>query len=416
MAIPTDLIRSHFPALDSGAVFFDNPGGTQVPHQVMVRMTDYLTHCNANHGGVFATTRASDALISEARNATADFLGAASCRNIVFGANMTTLTFHFSRSLAKILQPGDEIIVTRLDHDANIAPWLLLAADCGAVVRWVDIHPVDCTLDLTGYASLLSSRTKLVAIGYASNAVGTINDVRSIISQARAVGALTFVDAVQYAPHGPIDVQELGCDMLACSAYKFFGPHVGILFATEQVLGQLSPYKVRPASDDIPYRWETGTLNHEGLAGLLGTMEYLSGLPDLLHWTTGDGSRRQRLLAAMVGIRRLENELCSMLITGLQAISGLKIWGISSPDRVVERVPTVAFTMVGHAPRVIAEKLAESGIYVWDGHYYAQAIMERLGLLEQGGMVRIGLAHYNTRHDIDRLLAVLHAIAGTTLS
>lgn len=407
MSLNLDTIRAQFPALASGAVFFDNPGGTQVARAVIDRMNHYLIHTNANHGGAFKTAIESDAVLEAAHSAMADLLGAASPDEIVFGPNMTTLTFSLSRALGRWLAPGDEIVVTRLDHDANIAPWLLLAEDRGAVVKWVDIRAEDCTLDMSDFESQISDKTKIVACGYASNAVGTINDVKTVVGLAHAVGALCFVDAVQYAPHGPIDVQALDCDFLACSAYKFFGPHVGILYGKYTLLDRLPAYKVRPAEDRPPHKFQTGTQNHEGLAGVLGAVEYFEWL--------GSGSqkaegRRAALVQAMTTLADYERALGAYLIEGLQTVKGLKIWGITDAARSERRVPTVSFTLDGWHPRTVAERLAQAGIYVWDGNYYALAIMERLGLQAGGGMVRVGLAHYNTRVEVEKLVDVLRQL------
>jgi len=404
--IDVDGVRAQFPALtqlQSGrpVVFFDNPGGTQCPRAVIDAVSGYLASDNANHGGAFATSMRSDAMLADAHAAMADFLGAASPREVVFGANMTTLTFGVSRALGRGLSPGDEVLVTRLDHDANIAPWLMLAEDRGAVVRWVDIHPDDCTLDMDSLAAQLSSRTKIVAFGYASNAVGTVNDVRRIVELARAVGAVTFVDAVQYAPHAPIDVQALECDLLACSAYKLFGPHVGALYGRLDVLERLTAYKVRAAGNQPPDKFETGTQNHEGIAGTRGAIEYLAGLAG----DQGAGSsRRARILAGMHALQDYERGLCRRLLEGLAAVPGLRVWGIADPARVDQRVPTVSFTIDGHSPRKIAEHLARAGIFVYSGHFYALALTARLGLEPSGGLLRVGLAHYNTPEEIDRLL------------
>ena len=408
-ALDVNALRSHFPSLSQAIhgrvpVFFDNPGGTQVAREVIDAVTDYYLRHNANHGGAFATSVRSDAILHEAHAAMADFLGAASPDEIVFGPNMTTLTFGVSRAIGRTLAPGDEIVVTRLDHDANIAPWLALG-ERGVVVRWVDINPGDCTLDMGLVEATIGERTKVVAVGYASNAVGTINDVKTITQMAHAVGALVFVDAVQYAPHGPIDVADLDCDLLACSAYKFFGPHVGALYGKYDLLDRLPAYKVRPAGDRPPDKFETGTQNHEGIAGTLGVLKYLEELGGTQG--TGGESRRERLRAAMAAIKEHEKELSRALIEGLSPIDGVKVWGITDLDRLDRRVPTVSFTMEGRSPRAIAEYLAGQGIYVWDGNYYALAIMERLGLEESGGMVRVGAAHYNTLDEVACLIDVL---------
>lgn len=408
MPITPDLVRPQFPALASGAIFFDNPGGTQVAQPVIDRMNHYLIHTNANHGGAFKTAVESDAVLEAAHAAMADLLGAASPDEIVFGPNMTSLTFNLSRALGRWLAPGDEIVVTRLDHDANIAPWLWMAEDRGAVVKWVDIRAEDCTLDMSDFESQISDKTKIVACGYASNAVGTINDIKMVVGLAHAVGALCFVDAVQYAPHGPIDVQALNCDFLACSAYKFFGPHVGILYGKYELLDRLPAYKVRPAEDKPPDKFQTGTQNHEGLAGVLGAVEYFEWLGKKTALQTG--GRRAVLVQALTALAEYERGLGAYLIEGLQTIKGLKVWGITQADHSERRVPTVSFTLAGWHPRAVAERLAQANIYVWDGNYYALAIMERLGLQAGGGMVRVGLAHYNTRAEVERLVEVLQAL------
>lgn len=408
MTLNPDFVRAQFPALASGAIFLDNPGGTQVSRHVLNRMNQYLNHHNANHGGAFKTSVQSDAILHEAHTALADFLGAASPDEIVFGPNMTTLTFLISRALARWLGPGDEIVVTRLDHDANIMPWVLAAEDRGARVKWVDIRPEDCTLDMSDFESQISDKTKIVACGYASNAVGTVNDVKSIVSMAHAAGALCFVDAVQYAPHGPIDVRALDCDFLACSAYKFFGPHEGILYGKYDLLERLPAYKVRPAENTPPHKFETGTQNHEGIAGTLGAIEYFEWLGE----RGKEEARRPALLRAMTLLADYERELGARLIAGLQTIPGLKIWGITNPAQMERRVPTVSFTLEGWRPRRLAEHLAQNNIYVWDGNYYALAVMERLGLQAHGGMVRVGLAHYNTAEEVDQLVEVVRGTQG----
>ena len=403
-------VREHFPAIirPRAPIYLDNPAGTQVAGQTADAVRDYLLFDNANLGGVFATGQRSDAMVAEARAAMADLLGAASPDEIVFGPNMTTLTFGLSRALGRALRPGDEIVVTRLDHDANVAPWLSLE-ECGAVVRWVDVHAEDCSLDLESLAAVLGPRTKLVAVGLASNVVGTVNDVPSIVRMAHAVDARVFVDAVHYAPHGPIDVGQLDCDFLACSVYKFFGPHVGVLWGRSEMLSRLPAYKVRSAADVPPDKFETGTQNHEGLAGTLGALRYLEWLGDELA-PTPMPTRRARLQAAMHGIRARERELSRALLEGLQSVPGLRIWGIADHDRVGDRVPTVSFTLTHRTPRKVAEHLARRDIQVWDGNHFALAIMEALGLQQSGGTVRVGAVHYNTHEEIDRLVQALHAL------
>ncbi|MFN8471884.1 MAG: cysteine desulfurase-like protein [Anaerolineae bacterium] len=404
-------VRAQFPSLmrsfDGRApIFLDNPGGTQVPQAVADAVSGYLLNTNANTNGAFRTSQMSDEVIAEAHRAAADLLGAADPREIVFGQNMTTLTFAISRSLGLGLKPGDEIIVTHLDHDANISPWLLLARDTGAVVRWVDFRHEDCTLDLDTLAAQLSPRTKIVAVGYASNAVGTINDVRRVVDMAHSVGALSYIDAVQYVPHGPTNVQALGTDFLVCSAYKFFGPHMGMLYGRADLLESLSPYKVRPADDTLPTRFETGTQNHEGQAGTLAAINYLASLAN-----GGDASesRRSRLVRGMQGIQAYEQRLSERLICGLLAIPGVTIYGIADVSRFDERVPTVSITMYGTTPLAIAEALAQREIYVWEGNFYALSVTTQLGL-EPTGLLRIGAAHYNTVEEIDALLNALEEI------
>jgi len=409
-------VRGRFPALSQvqdgrPVVFFDNPGATQCPQTVIDAVSGYLTSHNANRGGAFATSRRSDAMLADAHQAMADLLGAASPAEIVFGANMTTLTFGVSRALARTLVPGDEIVVTHLDHDANIAPWLLVAEDVGAIVRWVDIRSEDCTLDLESLARSLSPRTRIVAVGYASNAVGTINDVRSIVRMAHAAGALVFVDAVQHAPHGVIDVQDLGCDLLACSAYKFFGPHVGVLYGRLDLLERLQAYKVRAAADRPPDKFETGTQNHEGIEGTLAAVEYLASLGDEpLPETNAPASRRARLRSALSRIEQHERLLCTRVLEGLAGLPSARVWGIANPARIRERVPTVSFTLDGRRPADITERLARAGVFATAGHFYAVALIRRLGLESAGGLVRVGLAHYNTVDEVDRLIAELRAI------
>lgn len=412
MNIDLSSYRTHFPALARDAIYFDNPGGTQVPQQTIERMRAYLIDSNANHGGAFPTSQASDQLIDESRQAMADFLNAGRSQEIIFGPNMTSLAFALSRSLARELGPQDEIIVTRLDHDANIAPWTIVAEERGCKVHWLDFDVEDCTLRIDQYESLLNERTRFVAVGYASNAVGTINPVQHMVKGAHEVGALCFVDAVQYAPHGLIDVRDLDCDFLAVSAYKFFGPHIGILYGKREHLERLQAYKVRPAPFEPPEKFETGTQNHEGIAGALGALEYLAMLGEAHpHQQIDHPTHRDaRFVHAMQVIQSYEVQLTRTLIETLSAVPGLNIWGITDEGDFDRRVPTVSFTLEGHQPRDIAASLGKQGIYVWDGNYYALAVTERLGLEEHGGMVRVGLVHYNTMEEIARLGNVLEDI------
>ncbi len=404
-------VRQHFPALSERydgkpAVFFDNPGGTQVHESVIRAMTDYMTRRNANTHGVFATSRLSDATLDDARQAAADLLGAAPAE-IVFGNNMTSLTFALGRSLAAEFGPDDEIVVTRLDHDANVAPWVMLAEDTGAQVRWADVDVENCTLDMQHLQSLINARTRLVAVGYASNAVGTINDVQTIIGWAKAVGAYSYIDAVQYAPHGLIDVKALDCDFLACSAYKFFGPHVGIQYGKREHLERLRAYRVRPAGEELPGKWETGTKNHEGLAGAAAAIDYIAGLGVSYGGVAGHAPRRDKLAAAWQVVGVYEQQLLDRLITGLKSIPRVRIYGITDRMEWDKRVATVSIRKEGLTPEALATKLAEQNIFVWNGNFYALSISERLGVEQSGGLVRIGLAHYNTIEEVDRCLAVI---------
>jgi cysteine desulfurase family protein (TIGR01976 family) len=418
--LDVDAVRAQFPALQQmvygkTAVFLDNPGGTQVPRMVVQAMTEYLTQHNANHGGAFATSQRSDAILDEAHLAMADMLNAVSPDEIVFGPNMTTLTLSVSRALAQDMGPGDEIVVTRLDHDANVAPWLLIARDRGATVRWADLNVEDCTLDMDGLHALINERTRIVAVGYASNATGTVNDVTTIVRWAHDVGALAFVDAVQYAPHGPIDVQALGCDLLVMSAYKFFGPHVGVLYGRYDLLDRLRAYKVRPAPSVPPGKFETGTQNHEGIAGTLAAADYLAQIGQTygkayVSRFPGLAGRRLHLKTGMSVLRACDHLLSAAILDELEMLPGVRIYGISDRKRLQERVPTVSFTWEGHHPREVAKALGEKGIFVWDGNYYALSVTERLGLEGKGGMVRIGAVHYNTLAEMARLGAALRSL------
>jgi cysteine desulfurase family protein (TIGR01976 family) len=412
----SEIVRSHFPALNPNTIFFDNPGGTQVAQEVIARMLHYYQYSNANHGGAFSTSRASDAVVWEARQAMADFLNAARPEEIIFGQNMTSLTLHISRSLARTLNPGDEIVVTRLDHDANIAPWLLIAEDRACQIRWVDIHLEDCTLAMDEMERQITERTKIVAVGYASNAVGTINDVQHIVQLAHRVGALCFIDAVQYAPHKPIDVQELDCDLLACSAYKFFGPHTGILYGKYALLENLKAYKVRPSGNLPPDKFETGTQSFESIAGVLGVLEYLAelgktyGTEFAAHYQARFTGRKLALKQSMAAIAAYEADISEALLVGLASVPGLRLWGIAALERIPQRVPTFSFSLQDWHPRAVAEELAKEGINVWDGNFYALAVLERLGLEELGGVVRVGAVHYNTRDEVDVLVQALQKL------
>jgi len=417
MAYDISNIRAHFPSLavtDNGQrrVYLDNPGGTQVAQHVIDRTVEYFTTMNANGGGPFRTSVDSDALLDEAHAAMADLLHAPSPDEIIFGPNMTTLTLSISRSLARTFAPGDEIILTRMDHDANASPWLLIAEDHDLTIKWLPFDTTTYRYDLDVLDSLLTPRTRLAAINYASNALGTINDVKTITEKVQAAGALSYIDAVQYVPHGITDVQEIGCDFLVCSAYKFYGPHQGILWGRGDLLRDLTAYRVRPAGETLPIKFETGTQVHECIAGTLGVVEYLASIganmAEPRHFTsTSPSERRQQLVAGMNAIVEYEHGLCRQLIEGLQRIRGLTIHGITDLDRLADRVPTVSFTLEGHHPAAIAKALAQHNIFVWDGDYYAVEVIGRLGLADQGGMLRVGIGHYNTADEIDQLLEVV---------
>lgn len=406
-------LRNQFPALARSQqgrriAFFDGPAGTQVPRSVIDAIGDYLTRCNANHGGLFATSVESDALLDEVHAATADFLGAADPETVFFGANMTSLTFALSRALGRTWKSGDEVIVTRLDHDANVRPWVLAARDAGAVVKFAPISKKDCTLDLIALKSLITNKTRLVAVGAASNSVGTINPLREIADAAHAVGALVFVDAVHYAPHGRIDVSQWGCDFLACSAYKFFGPHIGIMWGRRELLLDIEPYKLRPAPDNLPGRWMTGTQNHECLAGVLAAIDYVANLG--ADAAKSDATRREKLDAAFKQIVAYETELAKQFIEGASRIPGLKLFGITDLEQLSRRVPTFSLRMEKLGPTALAKHLADLGIFVWHGNYYALELSEQLGM-EPEGMIRVGMVHYNTPEEIDRLLEALRNCA-----
>lgn len=403
IGLDPQAVRGQFPALSlqvdgRPVVFLDNPAGTQVPQRVIDRTADYWRTMNANHGGAFITSRRSDALIDEVRRAAAAFVNAHSPDEIVFGPNMTTLTFAFSRGIGQELKPGDEILITRLEHDANVSPWLALH-ERGVVVRFAEVSVPDCRLDMDDLRSKIGPRTRLVAVTHASNAVGTIPDLRTIAREAHGAGAWLWVDAVHYGPHGAIDVQAIDCDFLVCSSYKFYGPHQGLLYGRGELLARLHPYKVRPAADDGPGRWETGTQNHECLAGMLGAFEYLAEL--------GGSTEVERpaLERAMSRIAVHERALAARLIDGLQQIPGVRIFGIT--DRLEERAPTVSIAWPPHAPEALARWLGEHQVFTWHGDHYATELIDRLGLREEGGTLRIGIAHYNTPSEIDLVLELL---------
>ncbi len=410
-------IRAQFPSLSvvdgkQPRIYLDNPGGTQVSNRVIERMTQYLINSNANDGGKFRTSVDSDALLAEAHQAMAALLNAPSAAEIIFGNNMTSLTFAISRSLAHMFQPGDEILLTRMDHEANISPWLQIASEGGLNIKWLDFSPETYRYEMETLPELLSDRTKLVAVNYASNALGTINDVKTITAQAHSVGALVYVDAVHYLPHGCTDVQDIGCDFLVCSPYKFCGPHQGVLWGKAELLEQLQSYNVRPAMKYLPTKFETGTQNHEGQVGSLGAVEHLvwigKTMAEEYHSQYAQYNESTKYIySAMTAIKDYEEQLSLRLVSGLQAIKGIKVRGITQPEQMRDRVPTVCFTHQGYDSEEIAALLAEKNIFVWSGDFYALEIVKRLGLDNGSGLVRVGAAHYNTIEEIDIFLQTL---------
>ncbi|TIN00012.1 MAG: cysteine desulfurase-like protein [Mesorhizobium sp.] len=405
MNFPVEAVREKFPALfltDKGRrrIYLDNPAGTQVPQAVADAVSRCLLTTNANLGGYFETTLAAQQVVDEAHQAMADFLGSASPEEIIIGANMTTLTYHMSRTLGRTMQPGDEIILTRMDHEGNVSPWLQLAEDLGLVVRWLPFDEKSWQVEEATLAGLLSEKTRLVALNYASNLTGSINRVK-------ALTALVYVDAVQFAPHGLIDVQELGCDFLICSAYKFFGPHMGILWGRRDVIDDLQPYKCRCSSNGLPERFELGTPQIELMAGLTAAVDYFA---DLGAAAGEGGSRRQKIAKAFAVSIAYENPLAQQLIDGLSDIEGLTIRGITDPKRLGERVPTVSFTVDGIVPETIVRQMNAENIFLWSGHNYAWEIVHQLGIPAEHGVVRIGIAHYNTAAEIDETLESVHRV------
>lgn len=405
-----DSIRSLFPALSRqvnghAAAYFDGPAGSQVPLDVTDAVCRALLHTNANRGAPFAVSRESDRLLDQAHQSLAAFVGASDADELVFGANMTTITLAVSRAVAQQWQPGDEIILSRLDHDANVTPWQLAARDRGVSVRYVDVDLSDCTLDLDSFHRQLSERTRLVAIGLASNATGTINPVREMADAAHGVGAMCYVDAVHYAPHRLIDVEQLGADFLVCSAYKFFGTHVGVLWGRRELLESIEPYKLRPSPLDLPGRWMTGTQSHEGILGAMAAVHYLgerigaAGLP-----------LREGLRLAFERIEAHEHELLDVLLDGLEQLPQFRVWGLTDPERRKDRVPTVSITGGGKRPQEFAELLGAEGLFCWPGNHYALPFTEAAGL-EPDGTLRFGLLHYNTRDEVQRLLAALERLS-----
>tara|TARA_S200000501_G_scaffold31957_1_gene26795 strand:- start:158 stop:1414 length:1257 start_codon:yes stop_codon:yes gene_type:complete len=412
---PIEKIRDCFPSLERTvggrkAVFFDGPGGSQVPSSVTEAMSDYLLRSNANTGMSFETSLETDVLISETLQSCADFIGCDDPTEIVFGQNMTSLNFQLASALSRTWEPGDEVVVTRLDHDGNVGPWSLAAEWSGATLRKIGIRPEDCTLDMESAHETITERTVLVAVGAASNLSGTINDVKRIIEIAHGVGAEVVVDAVHYAPHSLIDVSDLECDFLLCSPYKFFGPHQGILWGKKDRLEELPVAKLRVATEELPFRWMTGTQSHEGMAGTKAAIEHIawigrenSGNPEL--------SRRDALIEAYDAIEQYERGLFLRMLEGLEGIEGVKIWGITEPNRISERAPTVSFTHPSLSAKEIGRRLAERGVFVWAGNFYALELTEALGL-EPEGVLRAGLLHYNSLEEVDYFVESVAEILG----
>ncbi len=409
-ALELERVRSRFPALGREmdgrpVVLVDAPGGSQVPGSVIEAMAEYLRHSNSNSHGAFATSQETDDVIAGAHRAAADLLNA-DPDEVIFGPNATTLLFAISRSVGRTLGPGDEIVVTRLDHDANVRPWVLAAEDAGAEIRWADLREEDATLDARTFEDALTERTKVVAFTLASNAVGTITPAAELVRLVRErADAIVVCDGVHLAQHRGIDVRAIGADLVACSPYKIFGPHLGILFGRRELLSSLRPYKVRPASDAPPFAFETGTQNHEGFAGWIAAVDYLAGL------APAGGDRRSAIAGAFERvIVPWEAELSRRFLDGVKTLTDVRLFGISDTDRLHERTPTFAVRVGEQNPAETAKALAERGVFVWDGNYYALELMERLGLQETGGAVRIGFTHYHTPAEVDRVLEELAAL------
>lgn len=405
MSTLLETTRPQFPALarchqGQPVAYFDGPGGTQVPVSVVEAMADYLYHHNANTHWHYPTSVETDAVITDARTTLATFLNASGPHEVCFGQNMSTLTFHVARALARTFAPGDEVVVTDLDHHANIDPWRHAARDHGLVVRHAPLDATRTRVDLDALAGLLGPRTRLVAVGAASNAIGTITDVREIAARAHAVNALVFVDAVHYAPHELVDVQAIGCDFLACSAYKFYGPHIGILYGRRALIEQLDVPKLLPSPDTSPERLETGTQNHEGMVGAAAAVDFLAALG------TGE-TRRQQLVSAYATLHEQGSALVGRLWNGLAAIDGVTLYG---PPPGQPRTPTVSFTLRGRSSEAVARSLAERALFVSNGDFYASTVVARLGLADEG-LVRVGCACYTAPDEVERLLRVVAELA-----
>tara|TARA_B100001778_G_scaffold14643_1_gene11257 strand:- start:346 stop:1626 length:1281 start_codon:yes stop_codon:yes gene_type:complete len=420
-----EQIRGKFPALnikDSGVrrIYFDNPAGTQVPIEVIEAVQKCMIESNANIQGGFETSNRADKILDEFHQSMADFLNATSSEEIIFGQNMTTLTLHISRSIGRLLSKGDEIILSRMDHDANISPWLLLAEDIGLSVKWLSFDTEKYEFDLNCLENLLSDKTKLICIGGASNLLGTINDIKSICKIAKKANALTYIDAVQLAPHVSIDVQDIDCDFLVCSAYKFFGPHQGILWGKRKLLKSLSPYKVRPATSELPGCFETGTQSHEGMAGTTAAVNYFAWIgreyAETYQIENKYKNERTKLIhAALDYLFEYEKLLTIDLIEGLQNIKNVQVQGITEKNALDRRLPTVSFSVIGLSPSLIAEELAKENIFVWSGHSYALEVVKSLNLLDKGGVLRTGPVHYNTINEVHEFLEILDKVISKEL-
>lgn len=410
MNFTPSLVRAQFSALqqtykNKPAIFLDGPGGSQVPQSVLEAMNAYLGFFNSNLGGHYFSSQQTTDLMRDARHYAAALVNAESQDNIVFGANMTSLTFQLSRTISRDWQVGDEVIVTALDHYSNVSSWQQAAEDKGTTVHQARIDEQDCSLDVDHLLSLINPNTKLVALTYASNTTGSIVDVKRVVEAAHQVGAMVYVDAVHYAPHHLIDVQALGCDFLACSAYKFFGPHVGIAYVSPKWLQELKPYKVEPATDIGPGRFETGTQSFEGLAGVIAAVKYLS------QWGENEASLRERLVQSYQQFNQHETAISERFLSRLADLKGVTLWGKRDANSEV-RTPTFALTFAHHSPEEIARKLGEQNICVWNGHFYALGLVRQLDLEESGGVVRIGFMHYNTLQEVDSLFDELKRILG----
>ncbi len=406
-------LREQFPALmqnvdGKSPIFLDGPGGSQVPTSVLTAMTAYLGHYNSNLGGAFFSSDKTVELMANARQAAADLLNAPSSQQIVFGPNMTSLTFSFSRAISRDWQAGDEIIVTNADHFSNVSSWQQAAEDKDVKVNTALINEADCSLDMAQFESLLNSNTKLVAVTYASNTTGSINNIKRIVELAHAAGALVYVDAVHYAPHELVDVQALDCDFLACSAYKFFGPHLGMVYGKKEHLDGFTPYKVEPAKDVAPGRWETGTQSFEAMAGFIAAVDYIAAISEL----DDSHSRREKLSVAFAKTMQHEMALSEHFLTRLVNYPRIKLFGIDDFDRLNERTPTFALIFEGLEPRAVSEFLGKQHICVWDGNFYAQGLCKQLDVLDKGGVVRIGCMHYNTIEELDQLFNLFDELLG----